>query len=52
MMCLLNYIKVEYQPFLFLIPVASELLTSGIIIIYQKIIKKSKITTSLFDKLD
>jgi hypothetical protein len=52
MMASLNYLEPNQQVFTFLIPLFSQLITSGVIIIYQKIIKKSKITFSLFDKLD
>lgn len=52
MMASLNYLEPNQQVFTFLIPLFSQLITSGVIIIYQKIIKKSKITSSLFDKLD
>lgn len=52
MMASLNYLDPNQQVFTFLLPLFSQLITSGVIIIYQKIIKKSKITSSLFDKLD
>ena len=52
MMASLNYLEPNQQVFTFLIPLFSQLITSGVIIIYQKIIKKSKFTSSLFDKLD
>ena len=52
MMASLNYLEPNQQVFTFLIPLFSHLFTSGVIIIYQKIIKKSKFTSSLFDKLD
>ena len=40
-----------YYPYLFLIPITSELIVSLYIIIFQKIIKKNKINSSTFDKL-
>ena len=48
----LSYIPRSYAPFLFLIPLLSIIITSLLIIIYQKIIKKSKIDPSIFEKLD
>ena len=52
MLVLLSYVKVIYQPYLVLIPLISQLGVSSFIIFYQKVIKKSKITPCLFDKLD
>lgn len=48
---LISYIPLEYQVYLFLLPIISQLITSLYIVIYQKIIKKSKINSSIFDKL-
>lgn len=49
---LISYVDKEYKPYLFLIPSLSQLFTSFYIIIYQKVIKKSKIYESLFDKIN
>ncbi len=52
MIILLSYVERTYQPYLFLIPLISQLITSSYIVFYQKIVKKSRITSSIFDKLN
>ena len=52
MVILLSYTKIINQPYLFLIPLISQLITSSYIVFYQKIVKKSRITSSIFDKLN
>ena len=52
MVILLSYTKIINQPYLFLIQLISQLITSSYIVFYQKIVKKSRITSSIFDKLN
>lgn len=51
MLYLLSVIEKIFYPYLYLIPMISELITSLIIISYQKCIKKDKISSSMFDNL-
>ena len=51
MVVCLSYIPRSYAPFLFLVPMGVVALISVSIIIYQKIIKKSKIDPSIFENL-
>lgn len=50
-MILFSYIKNDYRPYLILIILISQLIPSLYIIIYQKIVKKGKISHTLFDKI-
>lgn len=50
MAALLSRIEKPFQPYLFLLPMISQILVSLEIVFYQKCIKKSKITSALFDK--
>lgn len=50
-MILFSYVKNEYRPYLILIILISQLIPSLYIIIYQKIVKKGKISHTLFDKI-
>jgi len=50
MAALLSRIEKTFQPYLFLLPMISQILVSLEIVFYQKCIKKSKITSALFDK--
>ena len=52
MVILLSYVERVNQPYLFLILLISQLITSSYIVFYQKLVKKSRITPSIFDKLN
>ncbi len=51
-MIIFGYIPLNYRPYLFLLPLFSQVLISLYIVFYQKVIKKSKINSTLFDKID
>ncbi len=51
-MIIFGYIPLNYRPYLFLLPLFSQVLVSLYIVFYQKVIKKSKINPTLFDKID
>lgn len=50
MSILISLTEKQFQPYLFLLPMISQILVSFEIVFYQKVVKKSKITSALFDK--